>query len=166
MMRVRVIAMLAAAAMASAAGAGSAWASETTALGLSWDAVGAEFISTVTQSAFLTELSAYTTSAPGGWYKTLTTFETVSGLTEPELEAGFQIVNGTVLPRWSGTLTFVSSTKGIDYALGSGYQVTSSGYIQGNTAVPGPVVGAGLPAILGILGFGLWRRGKGVRSAG
>lgn len=29
---------------------------------------------------------------------------------------------------------------------------------SGSFAVPGPVAGAGLPAVLGLMGFGLWRR--------
>jgi hypothetical protein len=46
---------------------------------------------------------------------------------------------------------------------GYGNQATISGYSV--TAVPGPIAGAGLPALLGILGFGLYRRRRSVNVA-
>ena len=74
------------------------------------------------------------------------------------LETGFFIdqMAGQADPAGTGQPGVVAQYVGYSEQIASGYSVT---------AVPGPIAGAGLPALLGILGFGLYRRRHSVNVA-
>lgn len=74
------------------------------------------------------------------------------------LETGFFIdqMAGQADPAGTGHPGVVAQYVGYSEQIASGYSVT---------AVPGPIAGAGLPALLGILGFGLYRRRRSVNVA-
>lgn len=67
-------------------------------------------------------------------------------------------LNGIVNPGWSGSIAFVASSDKVTF---TGIDGTRGGSVGGSlAAVPGPVAGAGLPAVVALLigAFALRRR--------
>lgn len=75
------------------------------------------------------------------------------------LAAGTSFVMGSAgTTQWSGSISFTGTTvdiAGITIASVGGTPTPVGGDI---TVVPGPVAAAGLPAVLGLIGFAAWRR--------
>lgn len=69
------------------------------------------------------------------------------------------ITGGSGYTHFTAQFTASSSSTLLNFKLGNGnWGLDNVSVTKVATAVPGPIAGAGLPALLGLLGFGLWRR--------
>ncbi len=128
-------------------------------------------------SSFLT-LLGNTYNTPGGYATIVSAFENATNITPAYvsqfLATGTQNTvtasDGDVNPNdWVVTLTFtnVGSSGTIAYSGGlQGAPASVSGTFSGSGAIaaPGPIAGAGLPVVLGLIGFGLYRRRNAVAA--
>lgn len=97
-------------------------------------------------------ISALYTQATSNWANLFGFFNTTAALT-----TGY-VANTSTL--WTAELTFDSTNK----------TVASFGKIVNPaqntiTPVPGPIAAAGLPAVLGLMGFAAWKRRRGALAA-
>lgn len=109
---------------------------------------------TLTFSAFQTNLSTLLTN--------LTAFNTFKSTI---LAAGTSFLMGsTGETQWQGSLSFVDTTvqlAGITIASVGAEPTPVDG---GVSVVPGPVAAAGLPGVLGLIGFAAWRRRRAIAA--
>lgn len=75
--------------------------------------------------------------------------------------SGTSLVVGTA---WSSAITFEGLTVKLTGFSVTGNEATPVSDVIA-VAVPGPIVAAGLPAVLGLMGFAAWRRRSGATTA-
>lgn len=150
-------------------GTQSASALSLTDLGLGYNVDLSTFTTarTVTVSDFWSALAGVYTATPTTAYRTVydyfytvmdTAAKAASYADADELGGlggGNQVAGGqktkVVNTVWSGTLTFTGGNTVT-------FQSTALAAPQSFTSVPGPVAAAGLPALLGLMGFAAWKR--------